>query len=250
VTATLKEEGRMKKRWVSPNFDARNPRVPLSFIVLHYTDMPDAEVALTRLCDPETRVSAHDLIDEEGRLYALVPPEKRAWHAGASFWRGTRDMNSASIGIELVNPGHSCGYRSFPKAQIDALLARLAQQCAAFGLSRRAVLGHADIAPGRRKDPGELFPWDRLAAEGFGLWPANGAADRSSGLGSDEEVRRLLSAIGYETETTPLAEVLLAFQRHFVPQRLSGQADPETLAALCALAREAQTREAKAYDKG
>jgi N-acetylmuramoyl-L-alanine amidase len=145
----------------SPNCDDRE--LPVSMVVLHYTGMQSAGEALERLCDPKAKVSAHYLIDEDGTVTALVPEEKRAWHAGKSYWRGITDVNSASVGIELVNPGHEWGYRPFPDAQMEALLPLLADIVDRHGISPTNVVGHSDVAPARKEDPGELFDWERLA---------------------------------------------------------------------------------------
>lgn len=145
----------------SPNWDER--ALPITMVVLHYTGMPTAQEALARLCDPQAKVSAHYFIDEEGTVTRLVPEEKRAWHAGRSYWRGVTDVNSASIGIELANPGHEWGYRPFPEAQMEALLPLLADIVDRHRISRANVVGHSDIAPARKDDPGELFDWERLA---------------------------------------------------------------------------------------
>jgi N-acetylmuramoyl-L-alanine amidase len=145
----------------SPNFDDR--ALPVSMVVLHYTGMQSGADALERLCDPKAKVSAHYLIDEDGTVVSLVPEEKRAWHAGRSYWRGITDVNSASIGIELVNPGHEWGYRPFPAAQMEALLPLLADIVNRHDISPTNVVGHSDIAPARKEDPGELFDWERLA---------------------------------------------------------------------------------------
>jgi len=211
----------------SPNFNDRATHIKLDYIVLHYTGMKDAHSALTRLCDPQAEVSAHYMISEDGTLTQLVEESKRAWHAGKSFWRGITDMNSASIGIELANPGHEWGYRAFPPAQINALKKLLSDIIARQKLnSQKCFLAHSDIAPSRKEDPGEYFPWQELAQEGLGLWPT--VQDNS--VVPDGEVNSLLSAIGYDIADPQRA--LLAFQRRFHPQNLSGIADPETLARL------------------
>ncbi len=145
----------------SPNWDER--ALPITMVVLHYTGMPSADEALARLCDPQAKVSAHYFIDEAGTVTRLVPEDKRAWHAGRSYWRGITDINSASIGIELANPGHEWGYRPFPEAQMEALLPLLADIVDRHKISRANVVGHSDIAPARKDDPGELFDWERLA---------------------------------------------------------------------------------------
>lgn len=157
----------MVNRWLvhreepSPNFDER--ALPVSMVVLHYTGMQSAGDALERMCDAKAKVSAHYMIDEDGTVIALVPEDKRAWHAGKSYWRGITDINSASIGIELVNPGHEWGYRAFPEAQMEALLPLLADIVDRHQISPTNVVGHSDIAPARKEDPGELFDWERLA---------------------------------------------------------------------------------------
>src|ERR1700712_4688040 len=151
----------------SPNFDERTS--PVSMLVLHYTGMADAASAIARLTDPEAKVSAHYLIAEDGQIVRLVDETKRAWHAGRSHWRGIDNINSASVGIELVNPGHEFGYRPFPEAQIEALIPLVANIVQRHGITRGNVVGHSDIAPTRKQDPGELFPWNRLARRGPGL---------------------------------------------------------------------------------
>jgi N-acetylmuramoyl-L-alanine amidase len=162
----------------SPNFNERDPAAPLRYVVLHYTGMPTRDSALRRLCDNQAKVSAHYLIDEAGQVFHLVDESRRAWHAGKSFWCGTTDMNSASIGIELVNPGHEFGYKPFPAAQIAALKTLLGEIVARHGLDpAHFLLGHSDIAPDRKKDPGEFFPWQELAKAGFGIWPEAHASD-------------------------------------------------------------------------
>jgi N-acetylmuramoyl-L-alanine amidase len=152
----------------SPNFDERLS--PPDMVVLHYTGMETGEAALVRMRDPKAKVSAHYMIEEDGRLYRLVPEERRAWHAGVSFWKSERNLNQVSIGIELVNPGHDFGYRPFPEAQIAVLIDLLADIRERWDVPDGRILGHSDVAPDRKIDPGELFPWARLAAAGHGLW--------------------------------------------------------------------------------
>ena len=146
----------------SPNWNER--KLPVSMVVLHYTGMQSAEAALAQLCDPAKEVSAHYMIEEDGSVHRLVREDRRAWHAGRSYWRGIRDVNSASVGIELVNPGHEFGYRPFPDAQMEALVPLLADIVQRHDIPRANVVGHSDIAPARKEDPGELFDWDLLAA--------------------------------------------------------------------------------------
>jgi len=224
----------------SPNHGER--RLGVRFVVLHYTGMATAEAALARLCDPAAAVSAHYLIDEAGACVALVPEDRRAWHAGVAYWRGVRDVNSASIGVELVNPGHDFGYRAFPAAQIDALKTLLRGIVARYGLTPGDVIGHSDVAPGRKLDPGELFPWAELARDGFGVWPE---LRGTKGLLAREAALRLLSSIGYAVPLAPElgadilsapADCIAAFQRHYRPARIDGVLDLETQALIQARA--------------
>jgi N-acetylmuramoyl-L-alanine amidase len=228
-------------RQPSPNFNDRDPAIPLQHIVLHYTGMKTGAEALVRLCDPKAEVSAHYVIEDDGRVFRLVDENKRAWHAGQSVWRGLADMNSASVGIELVNPGHQYGYRPFPAAQIAALKNLLRDIIQRHKMNpKTCLLAHADIAPGRKEDPGELFPWEELAKEGLGLWPAPQAGDY--GHAEDDEVQKLLRAIGYDCPDTGAYDratraALLAFQRHYEPDNLTGTPERETIARLRALVR-------------
>ena len=208
-------------------------------LVIHYTGMESGTEALTRLCDPKAEVSAHYLIEEDGRIFALVDEDRRAWHAGRAFWRGVADINSTSIGIELVNPGHSFGYRPFPQPQIDALIALSRDILGRHKIGAHNVVGHADIAPGRKQDPGELFPWAKLAAAGIGVWPtARGHLPESTWAA--------LSAIGYAVPDgagsnildplTGARDVITAFQQHFRPSRTDGLLDAETEGLIAAVA--------------
>jgi N-acetylmuramoyl-L-alanine amidase len=225
----------------SPNCDERPEGVPIDMLVLHYTGMPSATTALARLTDPTTEVSAHWLIDEDGAIISLVPEAMRAWHAGVSFWRGATGVNARSIGIELVNPGHEFGYRPFPERQMAALLELATDIIARHAIPAHNVVGHADIAPRRKMDPGELFDWRRLANAGVGLWAEQ---DRDLILEPDL-IRGLLASIGYETED--MFATLKAFQRHFRQERVTGRLDFETarlakgLADLCVPVSRAQT---------
>ncbi|MCB2084799.1 MAG: N-acetylmuramoyl-L-alanine amidase, partial [Sphingomonadaceae bacterium] len=161
----------INKEFCSHNWDERPLDAVIDTLVLHYTGMPTALEALERLCEPQSKVSAHYLIDEDGVVFLLVPEEKRAWHAGVSYWRGRENINHYSIGIELVNPGHAFGYRPFPEPQMRALLVLCEALHNRHPIDPRNVVGHSDIAPGRKQDPGELFEWKRLADKDFGLWP-------------------------------------------------------------------------------
>lgn len=224
----------MAKDWVSPNY---GPRLcPLDMIVLHYTGMQSANEALERLCDPQAGVSAHYLIEQDGTLHRLVAPVSRAWHAGVSSWDGMSDVNSRSIGIELVNPGHEWGYEPFPKAQMNALMSLLGALCRAYHISPKNVWGHSDVAPLRKLDPGELFDWQSLARRGFGLWPRQGG---KRVLVGDAQV--LLHLIGYDVaQPAALEAAQQAFKRHFRPETL-GQgwtsADTYKAQSLAALKR-------------
>lgn len=231
--------------YISPNHNERDPAIPLSYIVLHYTGMDTAEAALLRLCDPASKVSAHYVIDETGRLYHLVDNGRRAWHAGQSFWKGMTDINSASIGIELANPGHQHGYRSFFPAQLIVLKQIVRELIAKYGLDpATCLLAHSDVAPGRKEDPGELFPWEALAKDGLGLWPKPEPADY--GHAEDDVVQDLLRAVGYDCPNTGVYDramraTVLAFQRHFEPENLTGTPERETIARLRALLRVLRT---------
>jgi len=216
-------------RKTSPNFDDRPVDVPVDMLVLHYTGMPSAVDAMERLCDPAAKVSAHYIIDTDGAVTALVDEEKRAWHAGVSSWRGQTDVNARSIGIELVNPGHEFGYMPFPEQQITALIELAKDVLARHAIEPRNVVGHADVAPRRKCDPGELFDWRRLAATGVGLWPTAFAA-HDPGEADPAKLKAMLAAYGYEVED--LAATLTAFQRHFRPALFNGQADAETVGLL------------------
>jgi N-acetylmuramoyl-L-alanine amidase len=210
---------------LSPNRDARPAGRRPDMLILHYTGMRSAAEALDRLCDPAAEVSAHWLVEEDGALWRLVPEEERAWHAGLSWWDGESGLNACSIGVELVNPGHEFGYRPFPEAQMRTLL-RLAREIVGrWAIPPERVLGHSDVAPRRKQDPGELFDWRRLAAEGLALWPAPAA--------SAADAVAALAACGYEV-VDPQAS-LLAFQRRFRPARLDGAADEETGALIAGL---------------
>lgn len=224
------------KQLPSPNHGPRPDGVAPSLLILHYTGMRDAAAALARLTDPASQVSAHYTVDEDGTVYAHVDEDCRAWHAGVARWKGEGDVNSRSVGVEIVNPGHDFGYRPFPQAQMQAVAELSTAIMARWGMAPRAVLGHSDVAPTRKQDPGELFDWAWLAEQGIGVMPRPQAAD-FDGLRDDDELRRLLAAVGYD-DAAPLPAVLTAFQRHFLPPRLGLAADAETFAVLRALARE------------
>lgn len=234
----------------SPNFNDRPGGRAPDMLVLHYTGMETATAALDRLCDPAAQVSAHYTVDEDGTVYRHVAEDKRAWHAGVACWRGERDVNGASVGIEIVNPGHEFGYRPFPKAQMAAVLDLCGGVLARHPIPARNVVGHSDVAPARKTDPGELFDWAWLAANGVGLWPESqpGNQPPSSGLligpgqsgGAVVDLQIALDAFGYEIEGTGLFDaatetVVSAFQRHFRPGQVDGTADGQTLELLHAV---------------
>lgn len=231
----------------SPNFNER--RAPPDMLVLHYTGMPTAQEALARLTDAVAEVSAHYLVDEDGRILRLVPEERRAWHAGRGSWMRETDCNHASIGIEIVNPGHEFGYRPFPTAQIAAVIELISDIRSRWTIPDSRIIAHSDLAPERKEDPGELFPWKCLAEAGHGLWfePAH---ERVAALGADIKpgdeglgvivLRSGLHRLGYgllpggsyddETRLT-----VMAFQRHWRPEKVDGIADGLTRARLVGL---------------
>jgi N-acetylmuramoyl-L-alanine amidase len=230
---------------LSPNFDART--APPELLVLHYTGMRTGAEALARLRDPAAKVSSHYLIEEDGRIFRLVPEERRAWHAGVSSWKGEPNVNATSIGIEIVNPGHEFGYRPFPEAQIAALIALIADIRGRWTIADGDIVGHSDVAPDRKDDPGELFPWKRLAEAGHGLWvepapaPGDALAEGAEGAGVFV-VQAGLTRLGYDCAPSGVydahtATVVRAFQRHWRPERIDGTADGETRARLIALLR-------------
>jgi N-acetylmuramoyl-L-alanine amidase len=223
----------------SPNFDDRPPGTPIDILLLHYTGMPTAAAAVARLCDPEAKVSAHYTVDEDGTIYAHVPEERRAWHAGVSWWDGERNVNARSIGIEIVNPGHEFGYRSFTDMQIEAVIGLSRDVVRRRKIPAARVLGHSDVAPSRKMDPGELFPWDELALAGVGLWPQS----RKHKLNVPFEAG--LRGFGYGLPPdveVPLTTVTEAFQRHFRPAKIDGRADAECEAILASLLHEIDIR--------
>jgi N-acetylmuramoyl-L-alanine amidase len=227
----------------SPNHDER-PREP-DMLVLHYTGMRSGEAALARLRDPVAKVSAHYLVEEDGRILRLVQEDRRAWHAGVSSWQGEHGVNGCSIGIEIVNPGHEFGYRDFPAPQVEAVISLLDDIRARWTIPQARIVGHADVAPERKEDPGERFPWRRLADAGHGLW-----ADPSPMIGIElaagEEapevaaIQAELAGIGYEMRADgrfgPLtAARVRAFQRHWAQQRVDGVVDAVTRARIGAI---------------
>ena len=205
----------------SPNQDAR--RHPVSMVVLHYTGMPSAAEALDRLTDPAAKVSAHWVVAEDGQIVQLVDETARAWHAGKGWWRGIADVNSASVGIEIVNPGHEFGYRPFPGVQMEAVEQLVATALNRWGIDRSNVVGHSDIAPARKNDPGELFDWPRLARAGLATPIPVGGHDPNW---TDEGTLAAMQRYGYDI-ADPRAAVV-AFQRRWRPANIDGVIDAET----------------------
>ncbi len=211
----------------SPNHDERPAGLPVDTLILHYTGMRSGSEAIARLREPSSRVSCHYLVEEDGAVFRLVEEGRRAWHAGVSHWRGHTLLNGRSIGVEIVNPGHEWGYRPFPALQMGAVAELCRGILARHPIPARNVVAHSDVAPDRKDDPGELFDWQSLAAEGVGLWPE----DRPP----EGHPLALLGAVGYRTDL-PLPVLLRAFQRHWRPERVDGAADAATLGRLAGLA--------------
>jgi N-acetylmuramoyl-L-alanine amidase len=227
----------------SPNFDERTGLARPDMIVLHYTGMQFSQDAIMRLCDPKARVSSHYVVIENGSIVQLVPEVKRAWHAGLSTWNGDTDINSRSIGIEICNPGHEFGYPDFPARQIAAVITLCRSILTRNIVRPENIVAHSDVAPGRKQDPGEKFPWKRLALSGVGLWVEPAQMYEQGGIHPEDtgdrvsELQGWLSDYGYGVERNgrydpATTEVVAAFQRHFRPARIDGIADPSTILTL------------------
>ena len=230
----------------SPNRGERRGNRRPNCLILHYTGMPTGEAALRTLTDPGSEVSAHYLVWEDGAVDQLVAESDRAWHAGKAVWKGESDLNSASIGIEIVNPGHDGGSPPFPDRQIEATIALARDIGARWGIAPERVLAHSDIAPARKRDPGEAFPWKALWRGGVGHWTEPAPLDGGSLFAHEEEsppvraLQAMLALYGYGQEITGVydrqtRQVVAAFQRHFRPERIDGEADASTVATLKAL---------------
>ena len=230
----------------SPNYGERKGNAQVDAVILHYTGMPTGAAALDWLCNSDSQVSAHYFVDEAGSITQSVAEECRAWHAGKSFWKGETDMNSRSVGIEIVNPGPEGGYPDFPDNQIGAVIDLCRDILSRHDIPGERFLAHSDIAPGRKIDPGEKFPWARLAVEGIGLWvepsPIRGGRFFHEGDRGDpiEAVQAMLGLYGYDIDVTGLFDhktkaVVSAFQRHFRPERTDGIADASTIETLARL---------------
>jgi N-acetylmuramoyl-L-alanine amidase len=235
----------MNLSFSSPNFDDRKDAL-IDTLVLHYTDMTSAHDALVHLCNPESKVSSHYLVDESGEIYQLVDEAKRAWHAGESYWRGHSNINSRSIGIEIANPGHSHGYRAFPELQMQSVIELCHGIIARHGIPARNIVGHSDVAFLRKTDPGELFDWPRLARAAIGVFPFGAQPMLGSSLmrgDNGKKVIRLQTALsnwGYglklDGDYGPKTEqCVIAFQRHYRPGNLDGAWDDECAGILAAL---------------
>ncbi|MCC6779700.1 MAG: N-acetylmuramoyl-L-alanine amidase [Hyphomicrobiales bacterium] len=231
----------------SPNHGERKGRAAPDMIVLHYTGMTDNQAALRLLCDPSSEVSAHYVVLQDGYIVQLVAESRRAWHAGMASWAGESDVNSCSIGIEIANPGHDHGYPSFPKRQIAAVTTLCRSVFTRHSIPPDRVLAHSDVAPARKQDPGEKFPWKVLAESGVGLWVKPAPLTQTGPifvLGEThplvEETQRLLARYGYGVSATSYLDgttrdAVAAFQRHFRPERVDGVIDASTVATLKSL---------------
>ena len=215
----------------SPNQSSRGDPARIDMLVLHYTGMQSAEAAIERLCNFGAKVSAHYVVEENGTVWRLVPEARRAFHAGVSCWEGETDLNAVSIGIEIVNPGHEWGYRQFPDVQMASVEALCRDLIARHPIPPHRIVGHSDIAPERKADPGELFGWARLARAGIGIWPQprpDGAGGRGQTIEAGAAALADLAAIGYCVTSSVGTAVVTAFQRRFRPERWDGRLDLET----------------------
>lgn len=242
MTGFLPDHDRAEVR-VSPNFGPRRDCAAPDIILLHYTGMLTGESAEAWLCDPVSEVSAHYLVHEDGRIVQMVRESDRAWHAGKGSWRGRSDVNSRSVGIEIVNPGHAFGYPDFPEAQIASVISLCRDIAVRHGISPERVLAHSDVSPGRKIDPGEKFPWSALFAAGVGhlveASPIGGGRFLTVGDRGEpvEALQSMLALYGYGVDISGefdqlTATVVEAFQRHFRPARIDGVADRSTIETL------------------
>lgn len=220
----------METIWTpSPNFDER--KLPVTILVMHYTGMKDAASAINWLANPDAKVSAHYVVTEDGQIVHMVNEENRAWHAGRGYWRGIEDVNSASIGIEIVNPGHEWGYVPFPEEQMDSVTRLASEIVGRHNIVKSNIIGHSDLAPARKQDPGELFDWARLARHGLALErPTKNLFDP---IWTDGGFMLALERFGYDI--TAKKDAVVAFQRRFRQENIDGVIDGETRAILLSL---------------
>jgi N-acetylmuramoyl-L-alanine amidase len=245
MEAFLPDTKLVQRLYPSPNHGTRAPQLTTDILLLHYTGTTDTTAALACLCNPVAQVSCHYIIDESGEIGQLVPEARRAWHAGVSSWEGETDINSRSIGIEISNGGHSLGYPDFPDAQIEAVIALCRDIIARHHIRADRVLAHSDVAPGRKIDPGEKFPWERLHRAGIGMWiaptpPAPPALELGARGEAVLELQNALARYGFGIKPTGIYDeatvaMVTAFQRHFRCALVDGRADRSTIDALEAL---------------
>jgi N-acetylmuramoyl-L-alanine amidase len=247
MTASLSSGSPLAHRFVaSPNHGERRGHGRPNCVILHYTGMPTGEAALKTLTDSASQVSAHYLVWEDGAIDQLVSESRRAWHAGKALWKGESDLNSASIGIEIVNRGHDGGSPPFPERQIAATIALVRDVCTRWRIGPERVLAHSDVAPARKQDPGEVFPWDQLWRAGVGRWTEPAPLAGGALFAHEEEgppvraLQAMLALYGYGVEITGVndqqtRQAVAAFQRHFRQARVDGEADASTVATLKAL---------------
>lgn len=230
----------------SPNHDERT--LPITLLVLHYTGMESGEAALKHMCDPAAKVSAHYMVGEDGQIFQLVDEDRRAWHAGISSWGGETNINSASIGIEIVNGGHDFGLPDYPDGQIKSVIKLCRDIMTRNNISDFGILAHSDIAPQRKQDPGEKFPWAKLADNGIGIWPEVKTKDRRLLFGENESPKNItvlqtaLAFIGYDIKANGKMDphtdcVIRAFQRRYRSEKIDGLMDIQTMEILTLLAR-------------
>ncbi len=240
------DSGLVSRRLPSPNHGERRGAGRPDCLILHYTGVPTLQVALDLLTDPKREVSSHYVVAEDGEIWQLVPESLRAWHAGVGSWKSERDLNSASIGIEIANPGHDGDLPLFPDAQIAAVIALAKDIGLRWRIRPERVLAHSDIAPARKRDPGEAFPWGQLAAAGVGHWTTPAPLEGAPLFALAQEgppvraLQTMLALYGYGIEPSGVydkgtATVVAAFQRHFRPERVDGLADASTIRTLRAL---------------
>ncbi len=247
MTRHIRPDTSLAVRFItSPNFGERRGYGQPNCLILHYTGMPTGEAALRALTDPACEVSSHYLVWEDGAIDQLVAERDRAWHAGRGSWKGEADLNSASIGIEIVNPGHEGGSPPFPEGQIESTIALVRDIAARWSIAPERILAHSDIAPARKRDPGEAFPWATLWRNGVGHWTEPAPLAGPPLFAHEEEgppvraLQALLALYGYGVEITGVfdrqtRQVITAFQRHFRPERVDGEADASTMSTLKAL---------------